>query len=188
MESWSVRSKKVAIQKLLEMLQKTPLEDEAIKTLEALKKFRAFQIQNDLNITKRSTTTEDPHLQTALSNLRDKVYDEYDDNVGSEILDDDETFKVTTETNVENFFNRGKYNQKDKKDRSREEVRSSWSSSEEALAACEGVVKEPMALNGATKCHPNASDADLGLQMEETKLEYDVTSTGIINYHYIIFY
>ena len=57
MESWSVRSKKVAIQKLLEMLQKTPLEDEAIKTLEALKKFRAFQIQNDLNITKRGLRT-----------------------------------------------------------------------------------------------------------------------------------
>ena len=40
---------------------------------------------------------------------------------------------------------------KDGLDRSNEETKSSWSSSEEALAACEGLIfNEP--LNGGTKC------------------------------------
>ena len=48
----------------------------------------------------------------------------------------------------------GKFNQKNqfdnKEDKSNEETRSSWSSSEEALAACEGAV-DNVALDGATR-------------------------------------
>merc|ERR1712123_289889 len=45
---------------------------------------------------------------------------------------------------VDHFFHNGKFNQKNrgnnKEDKSNEETRSSWSSSEEALAACEGAI------------------------------------------------
>jgi hypothetical protein len=57
------------------------------------------------------------------------------------------------EGQVDHLFNRGKFNQKnhgDKKDASNEETRSSWSSSEEALAACKGAVTN-IALEGATR-------------------------------------
>ena len=57
--------------------------------------------------------------------------------------------------NVDHLFNRGHFNQKNmdgrKVDTSNEETRSSWSSSEEALAACEGAVAN-LPLDGATRC------------------------------------
>ena len=59
--------------------------------------------------------------------------------------------------NVDHLFNRGRFNQKNvngsKVDTSNEETRSSWSSSEEALAACEGAVAN-LPLDGATRLGP----------------------------------
>ena len=55
---------------------------------------------------------------------------------------------------VDHLFNKGTFNQKNKarnkNDTSNEETRSSWSSSEEALAACEGAMAN-VALDGATR-------------------------------------
>lgn len=54
----------------------------------------------------------------------------------------------------------GQFNQKDPNDRSREEVRSSWSSSEEALARCEGLIYN-VPLNGGTRCTADTDRATL---------------------------
>ena len=61
--------------------------------------------------------------------------------------------KTPTDDTVYDLFDAGVFNQQDPDglDRSNEETKSSWSSSEEALAACEGLIfNEP--LNGGTKC------------------------------------
>ena len=77
----------------------------------------------------------------------------------------------------------GQFNQKDKEkvDRSREETRSSWSSSEEALQACEGLIFN-IPLNGGTKCHVNATS--LELKQSRTTVELEVEKTG---FYYFIF-
>jgi len=84
-----------------------------------------------------------------------------------------------------NLFNRGKFNQKNidgnKKDTSNEETRSSWSSSEEALAACEGAV-DNIALDGATRCNENSTFEEMRPFM--THLDHNVDSTG---FYYFIF-
>jgi len=86
---------------------------------------------------------------------------------------------------VFNLFNQGKFNQKNvdgnKKDTSNEETRSSWSSSEEALAACEGAV-DNIALDGATRCNENSTFEEMWPFM--THLEHNVDSTG---FYYFIF-
>lgn len=76
---------------------------------------------------------------------------------------------------------RGTFNQKTKADGSREEVRSSWSSSEEALAACEGLLYN-VPLNGATKCTAEAGDRQL--RNISTEVTLDVIHTG---FYYFIF-
>merc|ERR1719427_770311 len=87
--------------------------------------------------------------------------------------------------NVDHFFNNGKFNQKNKAhnkvDRSNEEVRSSYSSSEEALARCEGALYN-LALSGSPRCNNNASLADMRPVM--SNLSYEVHSTG---FYYFIF-
>jgi len=89
------------------------------------------------------------------------------------------------DSQVFNLFNRGKFNQKNvdgnKKDTSNEETRSSWSSSEEALAACEGAV-DNIALDGATRCNENSTFEEMWPFM--THLEHNVDSTG---FYYFIF-
>lgn len=49
---------------------------------------------------------------------------------------------------------------------SNEETFSSWSSSEEALAACEGLIFN-VPLDGGTKCHENATDDQLKSSLTE---------------------
>ena len=80
---------------------------------------------------------------------------------------------------VDHFFHNGKFNQKNrgqnKKDRSNEEVRSSWSSSEESLAACEGAIFN-VPLNGATKCNENTTFSEMTSIM--SNISYIVDTTG----------
>jgi len=86
---------------------------------------------------------------------------------------------------VDHFFHNGKFNQKNrgqnKKDRSNEEVRSSWSSSEESLAACEGAIFN-VPLNGATKCNENTTFSEMRSIM--SNISYIVDTTG---FYYFIF-
>ena len=69
---------------------------------------------------------------------------------------------------IDHMFNRGIFNQKNsaknKVDTSNEETRSSWSSSEEALAACEGAVAN-IALDGATRSRNLSLGGDVPVQV-----------------------
>ncbi len=66
--------------------------------------------------------------------FNDLNYDDGDvDNVGSEIDDNGEDV-------IYDLHDHGEFNQEDPRDRSNQEVRSSWSSSEEALERCEGLI------------------------------------------------
>jgi len=86
---------------------------------------------------------------------------------------------------VDHLFNQGRINQKNtadnKKDTSNEETRSSWSSSEEALEACEGAVANTP-LDGATRCHENATFEEMMPYM--TNITHEVDHTG---FYYFIF-
>lgn len=76
---------------------------------------------------------------------------------------------------------KGNFNQKNKKDRSREqnpEPFSSWSSSEEALMKCEGLLTFQQ-LNGNKSCKANASETVSEVIHEET-----ISETG---FYYFIF-
>ena len=68
--------------------------------------------------------------------------------------EEEETMDMFEGGEVDHLFNKGTFNQKNKarnkNDTSNEETRSSWSSSEEALAACEGAMAN-IALDGATR-------------------------------------
>ena len=83
-------------------------------------------------------------------------------NHGGELFDnsDEELFNNPIESakngedTIYDLLDVGRFNQENKagkKDESNEETRSSWSSSEEALAACEGLIFN-VPLNGGTKC------------------------------------
>ena len=65
--------------------------------------------------------------------------------------------------------------------RSREETKSSWSSSEEALQACEGLIFN-IPLNGGTQCHINATSDEL--KRARLSVEYTVEKSG---FYYFIF-
>jgi hypothetical protein len=84
---------------------------------------------------------------------------------------------------VYDLTDRGQFNQKNKdgKDTSNEETKSSWSSSEEALMACEGLIYN-VPLNGGTQCTKQATAATLDSIRTEITLE--VSETG---FYYFIF-
>lgn len=88
-----------------------------------------------------------------------------------------------TDDDVYDLIDVGRFDQQDKdgKDKSREETRSSWSSSEEALMACEGLIFN-VPLNGGTACTANASSSTL--QSIRTSIEYEVRESG---FYYFIF-
>ena len=73
-----------------------------------------------------------------------------------------------------------RFNQHNPNDKSREETRSSWSSSEEALAACEGLIYN-IPLNGNRNC--SSGDAHIDERIME-EVDYYVPTTG---FYYFIF-
>lgn len=101
-------------------------------------------------------------------------YQEQEDGPGGEVFDqddhtttwypevDDEQTTTGVPDDVYDLMHKGVFNQKDPdgKDMSREEVRSSWSSSEEALMNCEGLIFN-VPLDGDKLCTDNATLADL---------------------------
>ena len=100
--------------------------------------------------------------------FEDKATEDYEDHEGENLFDD-----------TDHMFNRGKFNQHnlptDKEDDSDEETNSSWSSSEEALAACEGVIHNNQ-LVGQTKCGDNSTEEELKSAM--TEFSHMVESSG----------
>lgn len=148
------------VDELLGLMEKKPRDKVTAEALNAL--IRLKDVRNQ-NVRKRNK-------------LHEKLESD-DENQASEVFDDDDK----PLEKVQNFHQQGKYNFKDPNDGSNEEPNSSWSSSEEALLACEGVIFM-IALDGGTKCHQNASEEDLASEMmEQTHL---VTKTG---FYYFIF-
>lgn len=86
---------------------------------------------------------------------------------------------------TDHLFNSGKFDQNnlpsDKEDKSDEEQNSSWSSSEEALETCEGVIHNHQLL-GQVKCGQNMTEADLHSAMKE--FSYLVEKSG---FYYFVF-
>ena len=75
-------------------------------------------------------------------------------------------------------------------DKSREEVRSSWSSSEEALAACQGLIYN-VPLNGATQCSQNNKLSEMKnvkTDVNNHTLLYNFQKTNFPNYSIIFKY
>ena len=148
-EKWSLQSRKILIKRLLDQIivNRNETSDSFFKNVLA------------------QTDVEPPKV----SNLQVEDVDD-----GSEDLTDD------GDPMVDHFLNKGKFNQKNtennKEDKSNEETRSSWSSSEEALASCEGAVFN-IPLDGSTKCRENATFDEMNPVMNN--LSYVADSTGI---------
>ena len=163
-EKWSVRSRKTVIKKLLEQIvhEKTVPEEDLEIFRNVLQKHVTQDVAQEPRVSYvRSNATHDGH--------------------GEDIDDDEDDLGdvVTDKKGIDHFFDNGKFNQKNqennKVDRSNEEVRSSWSSSEEALAACEGAIFN-IALNGATSCTENATFDDMRPSM--SNMSYITDTSG----------
>lgn len=128
-----------------------------------------FQVQSKEGTINQTTTTE--------RNVRGAIEvndDEEEANHGGE-FDEDVVYDL---------LHVGKFDQQNfngKKDKSREETKSSWSSSEEALAACEGLIFN-VPLNGGTKCTQDANSETL--EQIRTSVELEVSDTA---FYYFIF-
>ena len=101
-------------------------------------------------------------------------------NNAGELFDDEDH---ATDDSIYDLMDIGRFDQTDKDglDKSREETRSSWSSSEEALANCEGLIFN-VPLNGGRQCTRNASIYDLN--EIRTTVELEVSESG---FYYFIF-
>jgi len=178
-EKWSENSRKTVVKKLLEQILGHKPGDKIVD--DALREFNKNNANLDTTQDKDDieSTTEVPDY--TLGKLRSRfTTGDADYNVDGEEHNSEEK-----EVEVDHFFHNGKFNQKNrgdnKEDRSNEEVRSSWSSSEEALAACEGAIFN-IPLNGATKCSENATFDQMRPIM--SNMSYIADSTG---FYYFIF-
>jgi len=190
-EKWSENSRKTVVKKLLEQILGHKPGDKIVD--DALKEFNKnnanLDTTQDIDTPKPKEdiegTTEVPDY--TLGNLRSRFTTEDDANNldGEEHNYEEKEADINEEDEVDHFFHNGKFNQKNrgenKEDRSNEETRSSWSSSEEALAACEGAIFN-IPLNGATKCSENATFDQMRPIM--SNMSYIADSTG---FYYFIF-
>ena len=90
---------------------------------------------------------------------------------------------MTIDNTVYDLLDVGVFNQQNKhgKDKSNEETHSSWSSSEEALMACEGLIFN-VPLNGGTQCNKDATASEL--ESERISITLEVSESG---FYYFIF-
>ena len=168
-EKWSIRSRKIIVKKLLNDPQ---LLEEIIRNKPADEDLQIF-LEND-------SKEVFPKLAEVKSKLVENIEDNVFENVGGEEYED-----LDNNGDIYNFMNNGKFNQKNqfdnKEDKSNEETRSSWSSSEEALASCDGAVFN-IPLNGATACHENATFDEMKSVMNN--ISYTTDTSG---FYYFIF-
>ena len=168
-EKWSIRSRKTIVKKLLNDPQ---LLEEIIRNKPTDEDLQIF-LEND-------SKEVVPKLAEVKSKLVENIEDNVFENVGGEEYED-----LDNNGDIYNFMNNGKFNQKNqfdnKEDKSNEETRSSWSSSEEALASCDGAVFN-IPLNGATACHENATFDEMKSVMNN--ISYTTDTSG---FYYFIF-
>ena len=151
-EKWSLKSKRTLVKRLLEQIMVNRNES------------------NELDIFKnvlREPDTESPKI----SNVRSE---DFEDSAAEDLTD-----VGGGEDQIDHFLNKGKFNQKNqadyKEDKSNEETRSSWSSSEEALATCDGALFN-LPLDGSPKCHENATFEEMKSTL--TNISYVADTTG----------
>ena len=132
-----------------------------------------------------------PSVLAMKKNSTNNEYDPVQDN-GGEVFDDETYDKILHNDNnmddtngmlddIYDVMQRGNFNQQNKRDGSREknpEEKSSWSSSEEALMKCEGLLAFQQ-LNGSKTCTANDSGSFSEIIYEET-----ITESG---FYYFIF-
>ena len=151
-EKWSLKSKRIFAKRLLEQI--------IVKRNES----------SEFDIFKNVL----PEIETESPKLSKLMIEDVEDMAAEDLTDGGAD-------TVDHFLNNGKFNQKNsgynKVDKSNEETRSSWSSSEEALANCEGAIFT-IPLDGSTKCHENATFSDMNPIMNN--LSYVADSTGTI--------
>eukprot|EP00095_Tigriopus_kingsejongensis_P000099 maker-scaffold1424_size42081-snap-gene-0.12 protein:Tk00099 transcript:maker-scaffold1424_size42081-snap-gene-0.12-mRNA-1 annotation:"hypothetical protein DAPPUDRAFT_299891" len=178
--------KQALVRALLEQLYEDPNSEESLVYAQARSKFAAYQIKSPQNepINMVETTTARESRQTGPGDPDpwDDPADQIDGNLdaGMEVVDD-VLFDYIPQDMVYDLHDQGRFDQRTDNDESREEVRSSWSSSEEALAACEGLMYN-VPLNGATQCHRRATEEDLN--SIQTEISFEVSQTG---FYYFIF-
>ena len=159
-EQWSVNSQKTLVKKLMARLKGKDDND----TIE-------LSISGHVKDNKEIEKQEEPdELGKDLIDIEnERATEDYEDYEGEELFDD-----------TDHMFNRGKFNQNnlptDKEDKSDEEQNSSWSSSEEALEACEGVIHNNQ-LFGQKMCAENSTEDELQSVMKE--FSYTVESSGM---------
>ena len=160
-EQWSVNSQKILVKKLMAKLKGK--DDNNNDTIDLS---ISGHVKDNKAIEKQEETNELDKDNIDIENER--ATEDYEDYEGEEIFDD-----------TDHMFNRGKFNQKnlptDKEDKSDEEPNSSWSSSEEALEACEGVIHNNQ-LFGQKMCAENSTEEELQSAMKE--FSYTVESSG----------
>ena len=153
-EKWSLKSKRTLVKRLLEQI---------IVNRNESKEFAVFK-----NILPEADT-DSPKL----SNVRSE---DFEDQAAEDLSDDG---RGDQDQVVDHFLNKGKFNQKNqadyKEDKSNEEARSSWSSSEEALSTCDGALFN-LPLDGSPKCHENATFEEMNSIM--TNISYVADTTG----------
>ena len=168
-EKWSIRSRKIIVKKLL---TDPRLLEEIVRNKSADEDLQLFLATDSKEVA--------PKLAEVKSELIENINENVFENVGGEEYED-----LDNNGDIYNFMNNGKFNQKNqfdnKEDKSNEETRSSWSSSEEALASCDGAVFN-IPLNGATACHENATFDEMKSVMNN--ISYTTDTSG---FYYFIF-
>ncbi|TRY68335.1 hypothetical protein TCAL_03808 [Tigriopus californicus] len=175
------RQKHEIVRTILQRLNQDPNSEERLLDLEIRSKFEAFQMREKQKSTfPNAMETTTPRLSRDLQSRKSRIKDEItqtDQEVhGQEVIDTD-----NFPEGIYNLRDQGRFDMQTENDMSREEVRSSWSSSEEALAACEGLMYN-VPLNGATRCQAGSTEQDL--REIQTEISFEVAETG---FYYFIF-
>lgn len=176
------RQKHQIVRTILQRLNQDPNSEERLLDLEIRSKFEAFQLKqqqkNFVFPTYTETTTPrlSRDLQSKKSRIKDEITQTDQEFRGQEVIDTDHFPE-----GLYNLRDQGRFDMQTENDKSREEVRSSWSSSEEALAACEGLMYN-VPLNGATRCQDGSTEQDL--KEIQTEISFEVAQTG---FYYFIF-
>ena len=177
-EQWSLKSQTILVKKLMANLNRknvnvsdTNINNNASDTFEV--SISGIVHQKD----KKNNKNNKYDIHRTHESLEKRVTTDIEDyqTEGEDLLDD-----------PDHLFNSGKYNQNnlptDKEDKSDEEPNSSWSSSEEALDKCEGVIHNNQ-LAGQLKCGQNSSDGDFRSAMTEFSYLVEKSGTYSILFH-----
>jgi len=178
-KAMSANSKQVFVKKLLKSLGQDPNSEEHLTDAQATSKFFAFKVQDKPDLAAELKTKK----KAVINDLA--VEDDLEADSGGEVFDDNESNHIRHEdkgqhADVYDLIDRGRFDQTNPNDKSKEETRSSWSSSEEALARCEGLIYN-VPLNGNRNCSEANPDVP---EHSMARVDFEVPSTG---FYYFIF-